>query len=1101
MPRSPQTAPVGEPSSSVRRRRRLAIWGLFAVGLGLAGALIWGPRYSERQRLRREAAERQRWALAAQAPRSTPEEAGERPREPVDSGPMRLAELRRSVVAVAQGDDPGQPEATGAAPGAATRSAAARQHLGARVAQPGLPWLPPLWHGAPIQDAGLSPDGSLLLTAGADGVVHIRAGQSGEKLAELRLPPRAGAVQLARFSPDGARVVTGSADGGVQLWEARTGRALLTARLDLPPGALRDAAFAPDGRLLLVATATGTGYLLDSRTGALAHKLSGHRDEVTMGSFSPDGTRVLTASADGTIRLFSASGAALAVGKAHPLGARVARFSPDGSLIVTAGNEATARVFDARTLARIAELHGHHSEVLSVRFSPDGAQLVTASADGTALLWDSRSGRLAAALVGHTHPLSDAMFAPDGAAVLTAAVDGEVRLWSNPGSRTVAVLRGHRARLTALGFTSDGERLLTAGLDGSVRLWTARPLASAAAELVIRHPQLAAARLSPSGDTVVTFGRDGVGELWDARDGKHRRTLLGHAYAVNAAVFTPDGLRLLTVSDDGSLRVWDARSGLTLHTLLGHTHPVRGVSVSPDGSLAATVDLAGTARLWSVRDGQALALLAERQLAGQRVAAALFSPDGERLVTVHSPGTALLWNVHTLGLQASLPPESALHAVAFSPDGSRLLTAGPEPLVRLWDARAAGSGAAPVATLSGHGGELQSARFSPDGQHVVTAATDHTSRLWDVATQQAVATLGEHAGAVRLAAFSPDGLQVLSGDSEGLAVVWEAATGQVARRLTGKGAVLAAEFSADGQSVLVGREDGAVHLTALSIAPMVRGACRLLRNHPAQWAQVAALCQPWLREPGLIGTAPIDGGLRADPGLWAAPLPPDAGAAEAPAWRRDIAARSHEIPAGCFAYSAKLHAAACRTRHRATAGSPSERVLITFVPPVFPAIAIEPEVGERVEPRCPPLAFGPTLTALQTRLLSGDFVPIAASAYRPLREGPELQLGSSGAYFSWQPARATARLAARGPQDHKLQVRCSSGKRIVLQTYQSPKEELTAAVAPLADGKRLIFRLTLSTPEATPGPSGARLSARQEKVVLLDPRSCATQTSADPDLL
>ena len=131
-----------------------------------------------------------------------------------------------------------------------------------------------------------------------------------------------------------------------------------------------------------------------------------------------------------------------------------------------------------------------------------------------------------------------------------------------------------------------------------------------------------------------------------------------------------------------------------------------------------------------------------------------------------------------------------------------------------------------------------------------------------MATQQAVATLGEHAGAVRLAAFSPDGQQVLSGDSEGLAVVWEAATGQVARRLTGKGAVLAAEFSADGQSVLVGREDGAVHLTALSTAPLVRGACRLLRNHPAQWAQVAALCQPWLREPGLIGTAPIDGGLR-----------------------------------------------------------------------------------------------------------------------------------------------------------------------------------------------------------------------------------------------
>ena len=190
MPRSPQTAPVGEPSSSSRRRRRLAAWGLIVVGLGLAGAIIWVPRYSERQRLRQQAAERQRWALSAQARRGIAEEAGEQPGELVDHGPSQLAELRRSVAAVARGGDPG---ARAAAP--AVMASDAVRHLGALVAQPGLPWLPPLQHGAPIQDAGLSPDGSLLLTAGADGVVRIRAGQSGDQVAELRLPPRAGDQQ------------------------------------------------------------------------------------------------------------------------------------------------------------------------------------------------------------------------------------------------------------------------------------------------------------------------------------------------------------------------------------------------------------------------------------------------------------------------------------------------------------------------------------------------------------------------------------------------------------------------------------------------------------------------------------------------------------------------------------------------------------------------------------------------------------------------------------------------------------------------------------------------------------------------------------------
>ena len=261
---------------------------------------------------------------------------------------------------------------------------------------------------------------------------------------------------------------------------------------------------------------------------------------------------------------------------------------------------------------------------------------------------------------------------------------------------------------------------------------------------------------------------------------------------------------------------------------------------------------------------------------------------------------------------------------------------------------------------------------------------------------------------------------------------------------------------------------------------------------------MVALCQPWLHEPVLVASAFSDGGLRADGGLWAVSALTDGGAGETPSWRRDIAARSHEIPAGCFAFSAKLNAAACRTRHRATAGSPRERVLITFVPPVFPAIAVEPEVGERVEPHCPPLVFGPSLATLQARLVAGEFVPIAASAYQALREGSELPLGA-GASVSWRPERP-APTAARGAPDFTLQVRCSNGKRAVLQTYKSGRAELTAALAPLSDGRRLVFRLTLSTAEA-PGPAGARLPNRDEKVILLDPRSCATQTSAEPDLL
>jgi WD40 repeat protein len=684
--------------------------------------------------------------------------------------------------------------------------------------------------------------------------------------------------------------------------------------------------------------------------------------------------------------------------------------------------------------------------------------------------------------------------------VLTAAVDGEARLWATPSTKLLAVLRGHRARLTALEFSSDGEQLLTASLDGAARVWTARPLATTDAERVVFHPELLAAHFSPTDELLATTGRDGAVKLWDPRDGKLRRALLGHAYPVHAVGFTPDGRRLLSVSDDGAGRIWDARSGLTLHTLLGHTYPVRSVSIAPSGLLGLTVDLAGIARLWSVRDGLALGLLSEAKLG--TVAQAEFSPDGERLVTVTAQGMARLWNVHTLALQTSLPHGQPIRAIDFSPDGSRVLTAATDHRVQLWDTRAAGPLSAPVATLSAPGGELTVARFSPDGLRVVTAATDHTARVFDVAAQQALVTLNEHTGQVRTAAFSPDGLRVLTGDSDGLALLWEATTGKVLRRLTGRGAILAAEFSPDGQSVLLGRQEGDVRVVALSLAPLVSGACRLLRNHEAQWAQVAAVCQPVLAGPPRGAATPSDGGSSADAGLWAPGPTPDGGVLDAPAWRREVAPRSHEIPAGCFAFSAKLHAAACRIRYRTSAAR--ERVAVAFVPPVFPAIAVEPEVGDSVEPRCPPLVWGPALTTLQARLFAGDFSPLLASAYRPLQEGSELPLGTSGAYLSWLADRRAKppRPAGHGQSEGTLQVRCASGKRLVLHTYKSLDEQVTAAVATVPDGKRLSFRVAISTPvPATTADSAPSRADREEKVMLLDPRSCAIQTPAAPDLL
>ena len=69
-------------------------------------------------------------------------------------------------------------------------------------------------------DVAFSPDGSLLVTAGADGVARVWGADDGR----LRQSFTHGApLTSAAFDRDATRVVTGGADGIARVWTARAG--------------------------------------------------------------------------------------------------------------------------------------------------------------------------------------------------------------------------------------------------------------------------------------------------------------------------------------------------------------------------------------------------------------------------------------------------------------------------------------------------------------------------------------------------------------------------------------------------------------------------------------------------------------------------------------------------------------------------------------------------------------------------------------------------------------------------------------------------------------------------------------------------------------
>ena len=88
------------------------------------------------------------------------------------------------------------------------------------------------------------------------------------------------------FSPDGSLLASASADGLVQLWNPDT--ETLEVTLEVHIDRVLSVAFSPDGSLLASASADGLVGLWDPHTPQLKATL-GHESPVLSVAFSPDG--------------------------------------------------------------------------------------------------------------------------------------------------------------------------------------------------------------------------------------------------------------------------------------------------------------------------------------------------------------------------------------------------------------------------------------------------------------------------------------------------------------------------------------------------------------------------------------------------------------------------------------------------------------------------------------------------------------------------------------------------------------------------------------------------------------------------------------------
>jgi hypothetical protein len=291
-----------------------------------------------------------------------------------------------------------------------------------------------------LSSASFSPQGNLVITAGADGKARVWNWTlpTPDLLHVLDASPNA--LSSASFSPKGSFtentpadedfIVTAGADGVARIWKSPEYELKAELRAD-NPSPLASASFSPDGRLVVTADEDGVARVWDWTTPATPpFVLRAGRKALASASFSPDGKRVVTAGADGAARVWDwlLEELVTRLDAPEPTPLSSASFSPDGELVVTGGGDGVARVWRWSARQQVADVT-EPAPIRSTVFSSLGQFVLTAGADGAARIWTWDSDKNPVRVARQPAALSSAVLGPVGALVLTADRDGFARIY------------------------------------------------------------------------------------------------------------------------------------------------------------------------------------------------------------------------------------------------------------------------------------------------------------------------------------------------------------------------------------------------------------------------------------------------------------------------------------------------------------------------------------------------------------------------------------------------------------------------------------------------------------------------------------------------
>lgn len=583
------------------------------------------------------------------------------------------------------------------------------------------------------------------------------------------------AASLSALSSNGHYYVIVTDDNSLYLYDLSKNARAASIQLPDAPTAV---SVSGDGNIVAAA--------LDSIGVWTQHSLSeplwlrGHKGRIHKIALSMDGRQLASAGADRTLRIWDVGkGHEIRSVKFHAAVLSELVFSPDGKCL-SFGINGQPYLLDL-VAGQLRSFSARHAEVVSsLAFSADGSLLASGSVVGDArsyehnlLVFDVDSYAKLKNIVGFRSAVISLAFAPDKS-LLAAGGGSDIWLFEVETGKLITTLKGHDSSPSYLGFAGS-EELLSISSDESVEMRD-RIQATTEALMVKKWDasQTATNAVIDTGEYVRTlrFSADSSSivivtafpfEAWRFRkDGRKERFIYPVGREISDAIIHPFEDVVFVVQSiggpgahHGSLAAWDLNAN-SVRQLLEFDENIYLHALSPDGEQLAVGDANGI-HIYSTADGARLAEFKGLVVSGR----AVLLPGEEVLAATNSRGELELVDI-TGRFRPETPGLEKASLLSLSPDGQILAIADDLPSIRLFDTSK--SEFTSEIVLDAKSSCLV---FSPDGRVLASGHDDGTLRLWDPRIGVIRGAFDRGDKAILGLSFSPDSRRLASITSSG----------------------------------------------------------------------------------------------------------------------------------------------------------------------------------------------------------------------------------------------------------------------------------------------------------------------------------------------